>query len=375
MTLLRSEAIAVKLLIRLTITTLLIVFLAGVAVQADVISQQSNAQQQEPAQKPPVKQEPAEEKIPPAAPNALFPALVARVNGKAILGRDLEQRIREELLSIGSPEWKNLREDYRQELVSRQMTSLVGSELLYQHASALPIKATDAEVQAEFDQVMKGAGSDAALNMELASRGMERADLRKELEKTLVVQKFIRDNIDKKITVTPAEMSEYYSKNTEEFRHPDVIRTSHILISIPQKATPEQEAAARQRAEAILVRVRKGEDFAKLARENSMDASASGGGDIGFVEKGQLDPAYENAAWSMTIGQTSGLIRTSFGYHIIKVADKKKAGVASLEEAKEELTAFLIDRKRSAELDKLIKELRSKAQISILIPTGGNPGS
>jgi peptidyl-prolyl cis-trans isomerase C len=335
---------------------------------------QESKQQATPAQKPPVKEAPAEEKIPPAGPNAMFPSVVARVNGKPLLGRDLEQRIREELLGIGSPSWQNLRDDYRKELVNRHLTSLVGTELLYQNATAMGVQATDAEVQAEFDKVAKSSGSDAAFNTELASRGMERADLRKEIEKTLVVNKFIQENIDKKIVVAPAEVSDYYAKHPDEFKHGDIIRTSHILIAVPQNATAEQETAARQRAEALLLRVRKGEDFAKLARESSMDDSASLGGDIGYTEKGQLDPAYENAAWSLAVGQASGLIRTSFGYHIIKVTDKKKAGQATLEEVRTQLTNFLKDQKRASELDNLVKDLRQKAKITFSIPAASNPG-
>ncbi len=354
-----------RFLVSLSLMTLLAASAIG-QTQAKVAPQE--AKKQQPAA--PAKDPAAEEKIPPAAPNALFPAVVARVNGKAILGRDLEQRIREELLGIGSPVWQNLREDYRQELINRHLSSIVGTELLYQHAASAGIKLTDEEVQAEFDKLLATFPSDAALNTELANRGMERADLRKEIEKSLVVDRFIQGNIDKKITVTPAELSEYYSSHPDEFRHPDIVRTSHILIALPDKASAEQESAAKARAEALLIRIRKGEDFAKIARENSMDASASLGGDIGFTEKGRLDPAYENAAWSMAVGQTSGLIRSSYGFHIIKVTEKKKAGTATLEESRDELTEFLKSQKRDAELDTLVKELRAKANITVLIPVG-----
>jgi len=323
----------------------------------------------------PAPKEAVEEKIPEPGPDALFPAVVARVNGKPLLGRDLEQRIREELLGIGSPSWKNLREDYRKELIDRHMTSMIGSELLYQNAAAMGIQATEAEIQAEFENVAKNAGGDAALNTELAGRGMDRADLRKEIEKSLVVNKFIREHIDKKIAVTPAEVADYFAKHPDEFKHGDIIRTSHILIAVAPNASAEQEAAARKRAEDLLLRLRKGEDFAKLARENSMDDSASAGGDIGYTEKGQLDPAYENAAWSLAVGQTSGLIRSSFGYHIIKVTDKKKAGQATLEEVRAQLTDFLREQKRTAELDKLIKDLRDKAKITITLSGPNGSGS
>jgi peptidyl-prolyl cis-trans isomerase C len=312
------------------------------------------------------RQAPAEEPIPPAAPGALFPAVVARVNERAILGRDLEQRIQAELVPIGNPKWDNLREEYRQELISKSLGALIGTELVYQKAQAGGIKASEPEVQAEFDKLAKNLGGDAEMNVALANRGLDRAGLTRELEKSLTVTKFIQETIAKKIVITPAELQQYYDGHKEEFRHPDLIRTSHILILVKEGSTPEQETMAKERAEAILARVKKGEDFAKLARENSMDpASASQGGDVGLVPKGQLAREYEEAAFSLPPGGISDVVRTRFGFHIIKVTDKKKEGLATLDESRAELTEFLKRQKTDQDLATVVNELRTQAKISI----------
>ena len=107
------------------------------------------------AAKPPAKAAEPDEVIPPAAPNALFPAVVARINGKAILGRDLEQRVRTELSTLGNPAWKDLRDDYKSEVISRHMVQLISYELLYQKAVSVGVTIPPAEVQAEFDKVAK----------------------------------------------------------------------------------------------------------------------------------------------------------------------------------------------------------------------------
>ena len=321
-------------------------------------------------QKAPAKEPEQEVAIAPAGPDALFPAVVARVNGKAILGRDLEQRIQGELSSIGSPAWKNLREDYRQELTNRHLGSMIANELIYQKAAAAGIKAADAEVQAEFTKLTKTYASDAEMNMALANRGMDRAALNKDLVRGLVVSKFIEEEINKKIVVSPADAQQYYSTHTEEFRHPDLVRTSHILIAVSEGATADQDKMAKQRAEALLARAKKGEDFAKLAKENSMDASASQGGDIGLAPKGQLAPEYEQAAFSLPVGGISGLVRTQFGYHIIKVTEKKPAGISTLDEVSSQLIDFLKNQKAEAELQKYVSDLRTKAKIEILISVG-----
>jgi peptidyl-prolyl cis-trans isomerase C len=324
----------------------------------------------DPAAKPAVKTDELDEPIPPPAPNALFPSLVARVNGKPVLGRDLEQRVRTELSTIGNPAWKDLRDDYKVEVTSRLLAQLVGDELLYQKAVASGVAATPAETQAEFDKVAKTYPSDAALNTELSNWGMDRRALSRVLSKTLIIQKYIKENITKKLVVTPAEIEDYYKTHPDEFKHPDLIRTSHILISVPQGATPDQDKSAKQRAEALFERTRKGEDFAKLAKENSMDPSASQGGDIGLTENGELEAAYEEAAAKLKVGEIGGVVKTSYGYHIIKLTDRKKAGSATLDEVRAQLTEFLKNQKEDAEVARLVKTLQSQAKVEVLIKIG-----
>ena len=298
------------------------------------------------------------------------------MNGRAITGKDLEQRINAELVPIGNPKWNSLRADYQQELIRQALGALVGTELVYQKAVAGGMKASEPEVQAEFAKLEKNFGGDAEMNVALANRGLDRASLNRELEKSMTVAKFIQETVAKKITVTPAELSQYYDQHKEEFRHPDLVRTSHILILVKADAAPEQVEAAKQRTAAILARVKQGEDFAKLAKENSMDpASVSQGGDVGLVPKGQFAPEYEEVAFSLPVGGISDVVRTQFGFHIIKVTDKKPAGVATLDEARAELTEFLKRQKTDQELAKLVNELRGQAKVDIYITSPATASS
>jgi parvulin-like peptidyl-prolyl isomerase len=376
----RSTSNPVKTYIRLTFFSVAILFAAYLMAQATGQTQatgQAQAKPPTPPQtkaaappqqaKPAVKASETEDPIPPPAPNALFPAVVARVNAKAVLGRDLEQRVRAELATIGSPAWTDLREDYRKELTGKALAQLIGDELLYQKAIASSVVAAQAEIQTEFDKVAKTYPNDAALNTELANRGMDRRSLMREIGRNLVVEKYIEENIRKKLTVTPAELSDYYTKNPDQFKHPDMIRTSHILISVPDGATAEQEKLARQRAESLLERAKKGEEFAKLAKENSMDPSASQGGDIGLTENGELASEYEAAAAKLKVGEISSIVRTSYGFHIIKLTDRKKAGMATLEEVRSQLTDFLKGQKENAEVAKLVSALQGVAKIEVLL--------
>lgn len=310
----------------------------------------------------------ADEEIPPAEPNAMFPAVVARVNGKPILGKDLERIVRGELVPLGNPEWKNLREDYRGQLVLDSITVLINQKLIYQKATASGIKTTDAEVQAEMQRIAKTFKNDAEMNIALANQMTDRASLEKDLYQSMAITKYVEENVNKKVSVTPDEVAKYYSGHLSEFQHPDMVRTSHILM--PAGETAALDSLAKQRAESILARAKKGEDFAKLAKEYSTDASASQGGDMGFSSKDSIAVAeYAEAAFSLPVGSMT-LVKTQLGYHIVKVTDKKKEGLSTLEEIKTQLTEFLKNEKAQAELTKLVSQLRGQAKIEMLIPAG-----
>ncbi len=306
--------------------------------------------------------------IPPETPGSLFPAVVARINDRPILGREMERNILAQLAPLGNPEWTNLKEDYRQELVSQTLSSMIADELVYQKAVAAGMKATDAEVQDKFAGAVKSMGGDAKMNIALANRGLDRTAFRRELTRNMTVEKFIQETIGKKIVVTPAEVTGYFNDHVLDFRHPDLVRTSHILVLVQPSATPQQDSRARLLAESLLVRARKGEDFAKLARDYSMEPSASDGGDIGFLPQGSLAAEYEAAAFALPVGGISDVVRTQAGYHIIKVTGKKKEGISELEEVRSSLTEYLKNQRTNAALEKTIQSLAATAKVEVLIP-------
>jgi foldase protein PrsA len=309
----------------------------------------------------------ANEVVPPAAPNALFPAVIARVNGKPILGRELESYVRSELAKIGNPEWKDLREDFQGQLTLSGVNSLINSKLLYQKALAGAIKATDEEIQTALQNYSKRYGSDAEMNEALAQQMLDRETLQKNIAQDLTISKFIDATIVKSVKITPEEVAKYYAANPTVFSHPEIVRSSQILIRAGD--TPELDVIAKQRAEGILARAKKGEDFAKLAKENSIDGSASKGGDLGFGSRKDMMPEFADAIFSMTIGEIR-LIKSQYGYHVVKVTDKKKEGLSSLEDVKADLTEALKNDKAQEELTKLVNQLKDQAKVEVLIPYG-----
>lgn len=140
----------------------------------------------------------------------------------------------------------------------------------------------------------------------------------------------------------PAEIAAYYSAHADEFPSPERVHAEHILVKLASDATPAADAAARKKAEDILARAKKGEDFAGLAKQFSDDTSNKDrGGDLGFFARGAMVKPFEDAAFSMSPGEIRGPVKTSFGYHVIKLIEKQAAGRLSLAEATPKIGALL----------------------------------
>jgi peptidyl-prolyl cis-trans isomerase D len=161
--------------------------------------------------------------------------------------------------------------------------------------------------------------------------------------------------VEKQVNVTDAEIADAYNKNKARFSTPEKRSASHILISVAKDAKPADDAAAKAKAQAILAEVQKApNDFAKIAKAQSQDpGSAELGGDLGVVEKGLFDKPVEDAIFQLKEGETSGLVRSSFGYHIVKVTKVVPVVQKTLEEAKPEIVAELKKTKLSNKYSEL----------------------
>jgi peptidyl-prolyl cis-trans isomerase D len=146
-------------------------------------------------------------------------------------------------------------------------------------------------------------------------------------------------------TVTDQDLQTYYDQHREEFRVPEQVKVAHILIKTPLPAPGAKEeekaiADARLKAEDVLKQVKAGGDFAKLAEKYSDDpGSAKNGGELGWIGRGRTVPEFEKAAFSLAKGQTSDLVKSSYGFHIIRVEDKQEAHLKTLAEVKSEIEA------------------------------------
>jgi peptidyl-prolyl cis-trans isomerase D len=149
------------------------------------------------------------------------------------------------------------------------------------------------------------------------------------------------DDFKEDVRITEREIQSFYEYNHEAYRRAKQVKARHILFELGEEAQKEIEEKVRETAEAVLAKARKGEDFAELAAAYSSGPSKSKGGDLGYFEKGQMTPAFEEVAFNLKKGEISDLVRTPFGYHIIQVEDIKEARTQPLEEVRDQIVDAL----------------------------------
>ena len=161
-------------------------------------------------------------------------------------------------------------------------------------------------------------------------------------------------------------MKSYYDSHQEEFKTPEMVRARHILIRVSPSSTDQEKKKAREKAEEILAKIKKGEDFEKLATQFSEDpGSKQRGGDLGFFPRGRMVKSFEDAAFSLKPGEVSGIVETQFGFHIIKLEEKKEAGVEPFETAREKIRQKLLQEKMKTEVAEFINESMKAANAQI----------
>lgn len=292
---------------------------------------------------------------------------VAVVNGQAITRQEMDQeisRFREHLSSMGRP----LPDAQVPGLQQEVLEELITTELLYQESQKAGIKADEAAFNVQMDKWKKRFPTEADLQTYLKKMSFSEEDLKARFRRGMVISQFIEKQLGPKAVVDDKETKAYYDANPAEFKMPEQVRASHILIKVDAKADQAKKAEARKKIEEIQASLKTGGDFAALAKESSGCPSAAKGGDLGFFSRGQMVKPFEDAAFALKPGETSGVVETDFGYHLIKVTDKKPESTLSYDEVKARLGQKLRDKKLEKEMDLYVQELKKTAKVERLLP-------
>ncbi len=266
------------------------------------------------------------------------------------------------------------------------VNELIVKSLLESEIQKRGIEATPEDVQNELKTIIDKVGSKEELNKLLKQRGISNAQFTDDLKTQIKIKKLV--NSLEKINITDNDAKKYYDTHKSEFTHGEQVRASHILISAntieliqkikeknPEistedlnKQVDEKLAAQKAKAEAVLAEVKKSpESFEKIAQKESDDkASAERGGELGFFPKEAMVPEFANAAFSMKPNTISELVKSPYGYHIIKVTDRMAAGSTPYAKVKDEIKFYLETQKQIEVLKNFTAGLMKTAKIEYL---------
>jgi peptidyl-prolyl cis-trans isomerase C len=212
-------------------------------------------------------------------------------------------------------------------------------------------------VKRKMDEYLQGLIDDTLLYREAEKKGLDKdPEVRRMIEQArrkILTARLIKDEIEEDILISDKDIRFFYQENRDLFMTPEVMRVSHIL------------SQSKEDALAVMDMLQNGADFEVVARAKSVDPTAQQGGDIGYFPKGQLMPEFERACAELEIGETSGLVQTKLGYHIIKLTDRREPRLKPVAEVKETIENELRASERRRMYDAMLEDLRSEAEIVI----------
>ncbi len=296
-----------------------------------------------------------------------------RFMGAAQLNRVLEAR--------GMSEEQFL-ESYRSDLVARQLEALVTSG----------IEPDPSDVKREYERRNEKAkveyvlvaeapflAESTATDEEIKARFESQRESYRFPERRVISYLLVdRQAVRQEVSVTPSEIQTYYDDHSEEFTQPEQVCASHILIKVktdPLAKEGHTEAEARTIAEGLLAQLKKGADFTQLAKKSSEDeGSASNGGSLGCFGRGQMVPEFEQAAFAMKPGETSDLVKSSFGFHIIRVISHQPETVQPLAAVKDQIQRILQAQATEKRLETKVSSIATKLRKSSLDEAAAGAG-
>jgi peptidyl-prolyl cis-trans isomerase C len=291
--------------------------------------------------------------------------VAAKVNGVPITSPELNRFF---MAHVQVP-YSAVQDDPRaKEVLHQILDNLIDRELLLQQAKSMKMSVTSQQVDTQMQQLTQRFPSPEAFEQALTAQNVTMDSVKKDVESQLLRQQLVKKEILDKVNVSPRDVQSFYDKNKDKYIEEEQIRVRHILIRVPQEVSSQEDAKLKGKADEAMKRARQGEDFAALAKELSDDGSKQNGGDLGFFPRGRMVPAFEEAAFALQPGQISDVVHTQFGYHVIKVEERKTGRALPFNEAKEQVKEDLTREQTYERYQKYVAGLRSKATVEVLLP-------
>ncbi len=318
-----------------------------------------------------------------ADPSRAQETMVAKVNDGGVSESFFNLNLKTFLNSRYGPQGHQIPDDQMNQLKKQMLDSLIGQELLWQEAKRKSLTPDDKAIGDELAKISAQFPSKEAFTGALQKDGLTEEIFRDFVKRKLAVQKLIQGELSKNIAVADGEVHDFYVQNLDKFKTPEQLKASHILVRVELKKAKDaaEQAAvdaenklirerAKNRIDDLLKQVKSGADFAELAKKSSDCPSSKNGGDLGWFGHGQMVKPFEDAAAALKPGEISGVVETEFGYHIIKLNERKEPSVTPEAEAAGRIREYLKSQKTNQAIQDRIKDLKKDAKIEVLLKTG-----
>ncbi len=303
--------------------------------------------------------------IPPVDPvPEVLPDVVARVNDTPITADELERAVRSAEIQAGQP----LPAQFRDQVYRSVLDQLVSFHLLLQESETLSLTVNEADLEQRIEGMRANFPDEEAFQAQLSNWETTLDAVREETRRDMQVEQVIASQVVPDVDIDADTARAFYDEHPEQFTRPGGREARHLLIGVSPNASDDDKDEARTRATELRQQVLDGADFAELARTQSEDpGSAENGGSIGLVVPGQTVPPFEQALFALEEGETSDVVETPFGFHVIQMTGLQEPQLVSFEETSLEIQQFLAAQEQQARTEAFLQSLRDKSTVEILI--------
>ena len=299
-----------------------------------------------------------------AAQEPVDPSLpVATVNGVAISQQDFDFEY-QQMIGQMAQRGQLISQETMPMIRKSVMGRMIEEELLFQDTQAQGITVPDQRIADELARVRQRFPSEEEFRAALTELKMSEADLKRKINRNLAIQQLIAKLVAD-VQVTEEEKKSFYDSNPDMFKTPEQVQARHILIKVAPEADETRKREALKKTRDLQKKIKAGEDFAALAQAHSEGPSSVKGGDLGFFRRGQMVKPFEEAAFALQKDEVSDIVETRFGYHLIKVTDRRPEGTITYEDAKARISQNIKKEKDSKVIRQYLEGLRAKAEIEV----------
>jgi peptidyl-prolyl cis-trans isomerase SurA len=298
----------------------------------------------------------------------LVDRVAAVVSNDIITLSEVEARIAPEVTRMRQSEPDPARRtELRAQLVKRGVEMLIGEKLMEAQVKELNIEVADSEIEMGMQDVQKQNNiTPDQFESLLAQEGYTLQSYKNFMRRHLARLKLVNLKVRSKVKIADEDLKAEYARWAHDEANEYEVHARHLLVQVPPKATPEQVEQGRLKATLLMEEARKpGTNFAELAKKKSEGPSAADGGDLGFFKRGVMVAEFEKAAFSLPVGGVSDPIRTKFGWHVLKVEEKKALAAPPLEEVKDQLRERMLRGQMEKYTEQYVQELRAGAVVDV----------